>query len=54
MSEFLLYEVRDSQSNRLASGRSIDEVIKQLVALCESYKQIVKDLHERLDDAKSK
>jgi hypothetical protein len=53
MSEFLLYEIRDSQGNRLAVGRTIDDVIKQLVVLCENYKNIVKDLHKRLDDAKS-
>lgn len=54
MSEFLLYEVRDSQGNRLAVGRTIDDIIKQLVDLCENYKKIVKDLHKRLDDAQSK
>lgn len=44
----MLIEIRGEDGNRWASAHTLDNVISQLVARCEGYRNIVRDYQERL------
>lgn len=40
-----LFEIRDTQGTLRARGRTVDECVAQLVALCERYEASIRSLH---------